>query len=188
MRTFVAIDLDPKIKKGVSQLIEDLKKRSSESRGIRWIRPEAMHLTLKFLGEITEEKVAPITDVLKRISEECPPFPLRMKGTGFFPPKSQTPRVIWIGVEEADNLMRLQSQIEEALERIGFPRERRKYHPHLTLGRVKTFSDIKETLFFFEKHRDDNFGDMEVKKITFFRSTLKPTGAEYSALAELELK
>jgi 2'-5' RNA ligase len=184
----VAIDLNSEIKKGVSQFIEDLKKQSRESRGIRWVRPEAMHLTLKFLGEINEEKVAPITDVLNRISEECKPFPLRMKGTGFFPPKSKTPRVIWIGVEEADNLMRLQSQLEEALERIGFPREQRKYHPHLTLGRVKTFSDIKEILLFLEKHRDKNFGNMEVKKITFFRSILKPTGAEYSALAELELK
>ncbi len=188
MRTFIAINLDQEIKKGISQLIEDLKEQSSERRGIRWVRPEAMHLTLKFLGEINEEKVTPITDVLKRISEECKPFPLRMKGTGFFPPKSKTPRVIWIGVEEADNLIRLQSQVEEELESIGFPRERRKYHPHLTLGRVKTFSDIKETLLFLEKHRDKNFGDMEVKKITFFRSILKPTGAEYSTLAELEFK
>lgn len=188
MRTFVAIDLNQKIKNGVSQLIEDLKKQSGVSRGIRWIRPEAMHLTLKFLGEINEEKVAPITDVLKRISEECQPFPLRMKGTGFFPPKSRAPRVIWIGVEEEDKLMRLQSQVEKALERMGFPREKRKYHPHLTLGRVKTFSEIKNTLLFLEKHKDKNFGDMEVKKITFFRSILKPTGAEYSALAELILK
>ena len=188
MRTFVAIDLNQEIKKGVSQLIEDLKKQSSERRGIRWVRPEAMHLTLKFLGEINEEKVAPIRDVLERISEECKPFPLRMKGTGFFPPKSQTPRVIWIGVEEADYLTRLQSLVEQELEILGFPRERRKYHPHLTLGRVKTFSEIRETLLFLEKHRDKNFGEMEVNKITFFRSILKPTGAEYSTLAELEFK
>ncbi|MGD8535642.1 MAG: RNA 2',3'-cyclic phosphodiesterase [Candidatus Aminicenantes bacterium] len=188
MRTFIAINLDPEIKKALSQFVSELNARSPERRGIRWVRPEAMHLTLKFLGEINEEKVPRIESVLKRISEKHGPFPLRVKGTGYFPPKSKNPRVLWVAVEEVDNLKRLQSHLEEEMESLGFPKERRTFHPHLTLGRVKTISNIKETLHFLETHRDKNFGEMEAKKITFFRSVLKPTGAEYSVLSEFELK
>lgn len=147
-----------------------------------------MHLTLKFLGEIDEEKIPQIESILKRISETFKPFPLRLKGTGYFPPKSKTPRVLWAAIEEVEDLKRLQSDIEEEMESIGFPKERRTFHPHLTLGRVKTSFDIQETLHFLEKHRDKNFGEMEAKKVTFFRSVLKPTGAEYSVLSEFEFK
>jgi 2'-5' RNA ligase len=188
LRTFIAINLDQEIKRSLSQFVSELKARSPERRGIKWVRPEGMHLTLKFLGEINEEKVPWIERVLKRISEKYEPFPLRVKGTGYFPPKSKTPRVLWVAVEEVESLKRLQSDMEEEMETLGFPKERRTFHPHLTLGRVKTSSDIKETLQFFEKHRDKNFGEMEAQKITFFRSVLKPSGAEYSVLSEFELK
>jgi 2'-5' RNA ligase len=188
LRTFIAINLDQEIKIALSQLVSELKARSPEKRGIRWVKQEGMHLTLKFLGEINEEKVSQIKSILKQISEKYKPFPLRVKGTGTFPPKSKVPRVLWVAIEEVEDLKRLQSNIEEEMESIGFPKERRTFHPHLTLGRVKTFSDIKETLYYLEKHRDKNFGEMEAKKITFFRSVLKPTGAEYSVLSEFEFK
>ena len=188
MRTFIAINLDQEIKNALSQFIGELKACSPESRGIKWIRPEAMHLTLKFLGEINEEKIPQIESILKRISEKYEPFPLRIKGTGYFPPKSKTPRVLWVAIEEVEDLKRLQSNVEDEMESLGFPKERRTFHPHLTLGRVKTFSGIEETMHFLEKHRDKNFGEMEAKKITFIRSILKPTGAEYSVLSEFKLK
>lgn len=188
MRTFIAIALDQEIKRSLSQFISELKECSPKTRGVRWVRPEGMHLTLKFLGEINEEKATRIKSVLERISEKYKPFPLRVEGTGSFPPKSQAPRVLWVAIEEVEDLMSLQSNTEEEMERLGFPKERRTFHPHLTLGRVKSFSDIKETLDFFEKHRDKSFGEMEAKKITFFRSVLKPTGAEYSVLSEFALK
>ena len=188
MRTFIAINLNQDIKRSLFQFIGELKKCSSERRGIRWVRPGGMHLTLKFLGDIDEGKVPQIENILKRISEKYKPISLRINGTGYFPPKSKTPKVLWVAIEEVEDLKRLQSDVEEAMESLGFPKERRTFHPHLTLGRVKAISDIKETLHFLEKHRDKNFGEMEVKKITFFRSVLKPTGAEYSVLSEFELK
>lgn len=188
MRTFIAINLDQEIKRALSQFITELNACSPERKGIRWVRPEGMHLTLKFLGEISEEKVPPIESALKEISEKYGPFPLRVKGTGYFPPKSKTPRVLWVAIEEVEDLKRLQSDMEQAMEDLGFMRERRTFHPHLTLGRVKTFSGIKETLDFLERHKDKNFGEMEANKITFFRSVLKPTGAEYSVLSEFQLK
>lgn len=185
MRTFIAINLSPEIKKTLSLLIDELDKGS---RNIRWIRQEGMHLTLKFLGEIGRERVPEIEDVLIRISKNYEPFVLKFKGTGSFPPGKKNPRVLWVGIEEGETLRALQSQLEGELEKLGFPKERRKFHAHLTLGRVKSFFNLKETLSLLEKYRERNFGEMEAEKITFFQSILKPTGAEYSVLSEFEFK
>lgn len=185
MRTFIAINLSPEIKKTLSLLIDELDKGS---RNIRWIRQEGMHLTLKFLGEIGRERVPEIEDVLIRISKNYEPFVLKFKGTGSFPPGKKNPRVLWVGIEEGETLRALQPQLEGELEKLGFPRERRKFHAHLTLGRVKSFFNLRETLSLLEKYRERNFGEMEAEKITFFQSILKPTGAEYSVLSEFEFK
>lgn len=185
MRTFIAIDLNPEIKKTLFLLIDELDKGS---RNIRWIRQEGMHLTLKFLGELGRERVPEIEDVLKRISKNYEPFILKFKGTGSFPPGKKNPRVLWVGIEVGETLIAFQSQLEGELEKLGFPRERRKFHPHLTLGRVKSFFNLRETLSLLEKYRERNFGEMKAEKITFFQSILKPTGAEYSVLSEFEFK
>jgi 2'-5' RNA ligase len=185
MRTFIAIDLDPEIKKTLSLLVDDLDKGH---KNIRWVKPEGMHLTLKFLGEIGREKVTEIENILKIVSIKYRPFLLKFKGTGSFPPGMKNPRVLWVGIEEEETLRALQAQLEGELEKLGFPRERRHFHAHLTLGRVKSISNLKETLSLLEKYRDRNFGEMKAEKISFIQSTLKPTGAEYSTLSEFELK
>lgn len=188
MRTFIAIDLDEEIKKNLLSFISELDKLSRGGRSIRWIKPEGMHLTLKFLGEITGEKTREIENFLKLIPEKYKSFVLKFKGTGSFPPGSKNPRVLWVGIEEEETLKALQFHLEGELEKLGFPREKRKFHPHLTLGRAKIPSHLKETLSLFEKNKETNFGEMQAKKLTFFQSILKPSGAEYSALSEFELK
>ena len=197
MRTFIAIDLEPEIKKTLSALIDELDKGH---KNIRWVRHEGMHLTLKFLGEIGGEKVPEIVNVLKTISKEYDSVPLnfrgkesysfslKFKGTGSFPPGMKNPRVLWIGIEEEETLTALQTLLEKELDKLGFPKERRKFHAHLTLGRVKSLFNIKETLSLLEKYRDRNFGEMKATKISFIQSTLRPTGAEYTILSEFELK
>jgi len=188
LRTFFAINLNHEIKKTLSLLIDELDKLDMGNKKIKWVKHEGMHLTLKFLGEIGREKVSHIETALKRISEKFGPFVLEFKGTGYFPPGKKNPRVLWVGIEEEKILMALQAQLEGEMEKLGFPRERWKFHPHLTLGRVKTFSSLSQTLLLLEKYREKNFGKMKVEKITFIQSTLKPTGAEYSVLSEVELK
>ncbi len=185
MRTFIAINLDPEIKKALSLLIEELDKGH---KNIKWIRHKGMHLTLKFLGEIGREKVPEIENVLKMISKKYDSFSMKFKGTGSFPSGVKNPRVLWVGIEDEETLTALQAQMEGELEKLGFQRERREFLAHLTLGRVKSLFDIKETLSLLEKYRDRNFGEMKVEKISFIQSTLKPTGAEYSILSEFELK
>lgn len=185
MRTFIAIDLEEGIKKKLFFLLHELNK---VSKGIKWVKKEGMHLTLKFLGEIGKEKIPEIESILKEISEKYNPFPLRLIGTGSFPPGKKNPRVLWVGIEETKSLKTLQAQIEEKLEKIGFEKEKREFHPHLTLGRVKAHSYLGGVLSQLEKEREASFGEMLVKKITFLQSILKPTGAEYKVLSEFELK
>lgn len=185
MRTFIAIDLDKKIKESLSSLIEKLREKN---QSIRWVKREGMHLTLKFLGEIKEEKRPLIENVLEKVISNTQPFSLKIKGTSYFPLGRKNPRVLWTGVEAEETLTSLQQRLESELEKIGFPREKREFHPHLTLGRVKAPSYIQETLRELERYKESIFGEMTVNKITLFQSTLKPSGAEYKVLSEHQLK
>lgn len=185
MRTFIAIDLEKEIKESLSSLIDKLRERS---QNIRWVRQEGMHLTLKFLGEIKEEKRPSIENILEKVISNYKPFSLKIKGTSYFPLGRKNPRVLWTGVEADETLPSLQQRLESELEKIGFPREKREFHPHLTLGRVKAPSYIQETVRALERHKESVFGEMTVYKITFFQSILKPSGAEYIALSEFQLE
>ncbi|NIM90079.1 MAG: RNA 2',3'-cyclic phosphodiesterase [Candidatus Aminicenantes bacterium] len=185
MRTFIAIDLDTEIKEALSALIDKLRERH---QNIRWVRREAMHLTLKFLGEIDKERVPEIKNILEKVVRNYQPFFLKITGTGYFPAKKKNPRVLWTGVEADEALTSLQQTLERELQKIGFAEEKRDFHPHLTLGRVKFPSSIQETMRELESHQESVFGEMTVKKITLFQSILKPSGAEYKALSEHQLK
>lgn len=115
-------------------------------------------------------------------------IPLTVSGTGAFPPGSRTPRVLWAGVQAAPSLSLLQEEIEAGCETLGFARETRPFSPHLTLGRVKSPAGLAPVLQEFEKSREAAFGEMIVGRLTFFQSTLKPSGAEYSIIREFPLK
>jgi 2'-5' RNA ligase len=185
MRTFVAIDLEHEVKKNI---LEFTKRLDSHNPKIRWVKDQGMHLTLKFIGEIPENKASDIRSVLMGLSQKHEPFPLKLVGTGMFPPRSRNPRILWVGVEENHELMSVQKEVESLLEKLSIPRERRRYSPHLTLGRVKSSQNIQPVLDEMSRNKDTEFGRMDVESITFFKSTLKPTGAEYSTLANIELK
>lgn len=185
MRIFVAIDLDPEIKKNISRLINEL---DTGQRNIRWIKHQGMHLTLKFLGEVSGDKATRVESVLRTVIQKYHPFFLNIKGTGTFPPAKKIPKVLWLGVEENKILKALQSEIDAFLESLGFPKEAREYHPHLTLGRVKSPFNIDIALAELDRYRQSSFGEMKVNKITLFKSTLKPSGAEYTVISEFVLK
>jgi 2'-5' RNA ligase len=185
MRTFIAIDLNPEIKQNILSLIRQLSRSGAH---VKWVSLQGMHLTLKFLGEISPEKAGEIKGLLKGFCARHTSFSLKCQGTGWFPPGSRNPRVFWVGLEENPSLISLQSELEHELEKMGFPREGRPFHPHLTLGRVRQSAGIKPVIEELEKHKEVFFGQMVVGKLTFFESTLKPTGAEYTVISELFLK
>ncbi|MFQ6069121.1 MAG: RNA 2',3'-cyclic phosphodiesterase [Candidatus Aminicenantales bacterium] len=184
MRTFIALELEETLKKALTHLIDKLRLKGGK---IKWVKEEGMHLTLKFLGEIDQKKASEVEKILDKVARNSSSFPLSIKGTGYFPP-SRNPRVLWAGVEAGEVLESLHHELEVELEKIGFAREEREFRPHLTLGRVKSSDFLKDTLNELEKHRNTTFGHMNVNKITFFRSVLKPSGAEYSVLSEFFLK
>ena len=186
MRTFVAIDLAPDLKINMEALIRNINKGA---RGVKWVKSAGMHLTLKFLGDILPEKAGDVIGLLKTIAENYSTFPLQLKGTGTVPPgRKRGARVIWAGITETPELTALHGAMEEGFETIGFPREDRPFHPHLTLGRVKSPHGLEPVLDELERFRETDFGQMMVDRIRFFESVLKPDGADHSVLAEVEFR
>ena len=183
MRTFIAIDLEEGLKKTLQGLIRELKSTGAD---IRWTQGGGLHLTLKFLGEIEAERAAVVEKILKDVTARHACFSLRLEGTGTFP-DGQNPRVLWVGFSGEPALLALQDELDRELEREGFPREDRAFHPHLTLGRVKGPGRIRNALQELEKHRQESLGSMTVHKVAFFESRLRPEGAEYRVIAEGEL-
>ncbi len=184
MRTFIAIDLDPPLKDGLKALVRGL---APLAENIRWVQAEGMHLTLKFLGETTDDKAGAVAAALQAIAAGRPRFTMRLAGTGAFPPGRRLPRVVWVGVEAGPQLPAVQKEIEAAASGLGFEPELREFHPHLTLGRVKSPGRMERLLQEMESLKSRDFGEMEVGRLTFYRSVLAPGGAEYSVLGEFNL-
>jgi 2'-5' RNA ligase len=185
MRTFIAIDLNPEIKARISDLVRRLKRLDSGKIG--WVKETGMHLTLKFLGEIDEGQAESVKSFLREVSGTAKSFGLSVKGTGFFPPAPKSPRVLWAGIVEQPHLLELQDRIESGLEKLGFSRESRPFHPHLTLGRVRSAAGLSGVLAELGKWKDFEFGEMTIRRFILMKSTLLSTGAEYSSLEEFPL-
>jgi 2'-5' RNA ligase len=183
MRTFVAIDLNPEIKASLSSLVRSLRQTKAE---VKWVGEPSFHLTLKFLGEIAAKDLEPIVSAMEAEARKSAPFYLECRSTGHFPKKG-SPRVIWAGVVPSPELMDLQRRLEIAFEKLGFPREARDFHPHLTLGRVKSSRHLETVLRLLKQYEDKSFGQMEVKALTLFESILRPEGAEYRVIKEVKL-
>jgi 2'-5' RNA ligase len=166
--------------------------------GIKWVRPAGFHLTLKFLGNVAQEKLSGIVDVLGKVTPPFPAFTVSVGGIGVFP-NARDPRVIWIGVRSVgDDLVRLQKGIEEGLESLGFAREGRSFHPHFTLGRLGSFGrarrqfdsrpDREALVKWIAQNEQREYGRFEVKEVLLMKSDLKPGGAVYTPLAAVGLE
>jgi 2'-5' RNA ligase len=186
MRTFVAIDLEESLKRALETFSGELKPLAGSC--VRWAGAAGMHLTLKFLGEISDAEAARISQTLEATSARHSRFTLALEGTGTFPPGRRVPRVLWVGVAPKPALLALQEDIEKDLAKLGYEREMSPFHPHLTLGRVKAPIRLDPLVQEMKRHQDRRFGEMSVWKFIFFRSTLRPSGAEYSVLKEFRLK
>jgi len=185
MRTFIAIEIDPKVKENLNTVIHRLKKVSS---GIKWVKPAAMHLTLKFLGNIDKEKAKALIKILDKISQNHNRFDLSCTGIGTFPQMSRKPRVIWAGIDNNSSLGEIYKEIETECEKIGFSKEKRSFHPHFTLGRVKKKAEFQELVPKLESLKNADFGKTNVDRLTLFKSTLTPQGAIYDILHESIIK
>ncbi|MGO8733698.1 MAG: RNA 2',3'-cyclic phosphodiesterase [Terriglobia bacterium] len=174
MRAFIAIDLPESIRAA-------LRRKQASFRSVcpdaRWTQPEGIHLTLKFLGEISEAKVKEVSESLKNLSR-FEGFAIGLKGFGFFP-DVRRPRVFWTGVEAPASLSRIAEQVEEAMQRIGFAREDRVFQPHLTLARFKVPQPQPALQALLAQQGEEELGNFEVSEFFLFESKLSLRGAEY---------
>ena len=187
MRSFSAIELPEKIRTILSNIQDELKQARAD---VKWIKPENIHLTLKFLGEIEEDLVEKIRPILEGITQRNSSFSLQLSNLGAFP-KLQYPRVIWIGVTNDQAVIGIAQDLEKQMIKIGLPAESRQFSSHITLGRVRSAQNRKalvERLEFLNKKSVSGQSQFKVLSLTFFKSTLTPQGPIYEAIFCCSLK
>jgi 2'-5' RNA ligase len=183
-RTFFAVELSTEIRAGVRRIQQGLR---GNAAGVRWVRPEGIHLTLRFLGEVAPERIKGIVNRAEQCVQVISPFTIGIGGCGGFP-TAHYPRVIWIGVEDPSGALKvLQARVEAGMVELGFLKEKRNYAPHLTLGRLHPGKGQRMIAQALEAIKESDLGQMEVREICLFRSQLKPTGAEYTTLQVISL-
>ncbi len=188
VRAFVAIELSTQAREALGELVQALSR--ARLRGVRLVRPEGVHLTLKFLGVVQVAQVDAITSALARVASAHTPFVLGLSGAGVFPERS-APRVLWVGIEgDVGPLRSLQRDVEAALEALGFPREERGFQPHLTIGRIKEGTppaERREAERALMSAWASPRVPIEVGSVSLMKSILKPDGAIYQRLASVTL-
>jgi 2'-5' RNA ligase len=178
VRTFIAIELPPDVKTVIADFQNKLKKHRPD---VSWIKPENMHLTLKFLGEVEENKINEIHSSLQRVCAHFDEFEARVKDSGGFP-NLKNPRVLWVGLEDNfEKFKKLQKEIETVCGRLGFGKEEKNYLPHITIGRVKS----PKFMYWVARELEDTNLEavtFPVNEVVGMRSILKSTGAVYNKL------
>ena len=177
MRLFVALDLTPEVRAALVALLQKLQRAAAD---IRWVNPEGLHLTLKFIGEAPPEKLSPIQEALAGVTSPAP-VELDFSSVGYFP-NERRPRVFWVGVRASDNLAPLAAQLEAVLEPLGIPRENRPYVPHLTLGRFKSPTGLARLQQEIAQLPSTQFGRVQAEEFYLYQSQLSPRGARYTRL------
>jgi len=176
MRLFVALEISSMVRENLADLLKTLRAVSPQTR---WVRPENLHVTLKFIGEVPESILAAIRDALARVRSDQP-VTLDFRGLGFFP-NEKHPRVFWAGIEASPNLKVLAEEIEKATEKLGIPREKRSFSAHLTLARFEPPRLPEQLRAAILEHTRD-FGSLRTSQFHLIESKLKRSGAEYTTV------
>ena len=188
IRVFIALDISDAARSSLSGAIDGLK--AAIPRGVRWVDPRGIHLTLKFLGDIDPGRTDGILESMRRVGRDVSGFSLRLAGLGVFPNQRQ-PRVLWAGVVgDLDSLAGVQSHVEEAMVELGFTRERRGFNPHLTIGRVRdvvSASERKKIGTSVTSCSLDPTEPWRAETMYLIQSTLTPDGALYDVLGSAPL-
>jgi RNA 2',3'-cyclic 3'-phosphodiesterase len=199
MRIFIGIDLADEVRGKIVRFLEGV---SGFAPDARWVKPESLHVTLKFIGEQKQEQVAAISERLRKV--ESASFEISVRGCGFFP-TPRAPRVFWIGIEAGPKLAQLAANIDAATAELGIPREERAFNPHLTLARAggksgdpkwrkgdspnSVFAVLQKRLAAMD-HPDSgplNFGNMTADKFILYQSQLSPAGSKYTRLEQFPM-
>lgn len=189
IRAFIAIELPHEIHQRLDQVISQLKQRLGDT-AIRWVPADNIHLTLKFLGDVSIANVEVLKKIMQAEAAGCPHFEISVGGLGAFP-NAHHPRVVWVGVEAPSDLNNLQHAIEAATERLGYTKEERPFSAHLTLGRVSRNATPKDARLIgevLESTKVGFLGAAHIQAVHLFKSDLKPTGSIYTKMFTAPLK
>lgn len=182
MRAFISVDIGAL--PGIVNVLDELKNTDAD---LKLVEPGNVHLTLKFLGEIDEKMVDGIAGVMEKSVKDVPPFSIKLRGVGVFPSMSYM-RVLWIGVEDAEKLGVIAEHLENGLAAFGFKKEKRRFSPHVTVGRVKSVRNKGVLQSFLNENKEKDFGELDVKCIRLKKSVLTPKGPEYSTVKEVSFQ
>jgi len=184
IRSFIAVEVPEPLRAKLDEVQRDLKRTDAD---VRWVRPESIHLTLKFLGSVTGEELEKLAGVVAPIVSSWVPFEVHLHGLGCFP-STRNPRIVWVGIEQGSvEALSLQKAVENQAADVGFPPETRSFKPHLTLGRVRSSRGKGSLAQTVEDHRDVEIGSFRVNEVYLFKSELKPSGAVYTKLQTFPL-
>lgn len=188
LRTFIAVDIPPNIQQAIQHNVENLRKTIGNS--VRWVPVHNIHLTLKFLGDVSSANVEMLTQMLRIEADSCPSFDLSISGLGSFP-NSKRARVLFIGIQVPAGLEALQRGIESATTKLGYESDPRPFSPHLTIGRVRDHipaSDQQRLRKTLEETKIDSLGIARVDSVHLYKSELKPGGSVYTKLFSAPLQ
>ena len=181
MRLFVALEIPSTVRQNLATLLESFRAITKEPR---WVWAENLHVTLRFLGEVAEAKVDAVKSALGEIRSDQA-VALELRGLGFFP-NEKHPRVFWAGMEASPNLKKLAGEVEGAVEKLGIPREKREFSPHLTLARFERPRLPEALRKLITDNQQREFGSLRTNEFQLIQSKLKPTGAEYTTVATFQ--
>jgi len=185
IRTFVAVEINTAVREQTEQLIKRLQTAPVD---VKWVEPRNLHLTLKFLGDVAAEETVRVCHAVARTAEQVAPFELELCGAGAFP-NAQRPRTLWLGTGSGRELLEtLHQRLESALRKLGFRRESRRFHAHLTLGRVRhggpRTAELGELL---RQYADYAAGRTTIRELVTFSSQLGRAGPTYEVLGRASL-
>lgn len=181
IRSFIAVPIPAELKTELGRFQEKLKRIGAD---VKWVRPESMHLTLRFMGNLTLSEIQLAGEAVFQVAKKFAPFSVELKGFGTFPP-GRRPRVLWIGLAQGEKeLKEIFQNLEQELISRGLGEADKPFAGHLTLGRIKTSKKLDFILEYFKKEAEKSFGVFEAKTICLFQSQLHPEGAIYTALRE----
>jgi len=188
MRCFIAIDIGERIRGALSDLQQQLQSKADIKKSdVKWVRPESIHLTLKFLGEVKDEKIVDVCNIVKDVVSRHKSFELDIESVGYFGGKSA--RVLWVGTGRGrENLRRLQKDLEQQLALAGWPEETREFAGHLTLCRVRNSKAGVKLAAMSEDYKDFKLGIIPADSVSVYQSQLRPTGPIYTVLGNYKLQ
>ena len=185
VRTFVAVEFPQEIQERLQETQDALRQRMPD---VRWTKYGNIHLTLKFLGDARTSKIDAISRALSGVAGQFSPFAISLAGLGVFP-NSRRPRIVWVGVEKGSaNIVEIAAAIEAPLKKLGFPRERRRPSPHLTVGRIRHLKDPLAMMKALERSEIGMVGEFIVERVSLIKSQLDPGGSVYTTLAQAPLE